>query len=89
MQEAAVDFASDLNKKEKKDNKRVYTGGVRPTSHLGQQKSGATSQQGREGKGETASKEVNGARGPGQRGTGTPAFTPGWVSQWVGVCVCV
>ena len=60
MQEAAVDFASDLKKKEKKEDKRVYTGGVRPTSHIGQQKSGATSQQGREGKGETASKEVKG-----------------------------
>ena len=52
MQEAAVDFASDLKKKEKEEDKRVYTGGVRPTSHIGQQKSGATSQQGWKGNGE-------------------------------------
>ena len=52
MQEAAVEFASDLKKKEKKEDKRVYTGGVRPTSHIGQQKSGVTSQQGWKGKGE-------------------------------------
>ena len=82
-----MDFASVLKKKEMKEAKRVHTGGVRPTSHLGQQKSGATSQQGREGKGETASKEVKGRWGPGQQGTGTPAFTPGFVSEWVGMCV--
>ena len=70
MQEAAVDFASDLRKKEKKENKRVYTGGVRPTSHIGQQKSGATSQQGREGKGETANKEVKGREIPVSRAPG-------------------
>ena len=69
MQEAAVDFASDLKKKEKED-KRVYTGGVRPTSHIGQQKSGATSQQGRKGKGETASKEVKGRGIPASRAPG-------------------
>ena len=70
MQEAAVDFASDLKKKEMKEAKRVYTGGVRPTSHLGQQKSGATSQQGREGKGETASKEVKWRGVPASRAPG-------------------
>ena len=70
MQEAAVDFASDLKKKEMKEAKRVHTGGVRPTSHLGQQKSGATSQQGREGKGETASKEVKGRGIPVSRAPG-------------------
>ena len=70
MQEAAVDFASVLKKKEMKEAKRVHTGGVRPTSHLGQQKSGATSQQGREGKGETASKEVKGRGVPASRAPG-------------------
>ena len=89
MQEAAVDFASDLKKKEKKEDKRVYTGGVRPTSHIGQQKSGATSQQGWKGKRREGEQGGQGARGPGQQDTGTPAFTPGFVSQWVGVCVCV
>ena len=70
MQEAAVDFASDLKKKEKKENKRVYTGGVRPTSHIGQQKSGVTSQQGWKGKGEKASKEVKGRGIPASRAPG-------------------
>ena len=70
MQEAAVDFASDLKKKEMEEAKRVYTGGVRPTSHLGQQKSGATSQQGREGNGETASKVVKGRGVPASRAPG-------------------
>ena len=60
MQEAAVDFASDLKKKEKKEDKRVYTGVIRPTCHLGQQKWGATSQQGWKGEGEKASKEFKG-----------------------------
>ena len=70
MQEAAVDFASDLKKKEMKEAKRVYTGGVRPTSHIGQQKSCATLQQGWKGKGEKASKEVKGRGIPASRAPG-------------------
>ena len=70
MQEAAVDFASDLKRMEKKEDKQVYTSGIRTTCHLGQQKSSATSQQAWEGEGEKASKEVKGRRVPATRAPG-------------------